>query len=188
MAKYGFAINLHRCVGCRTCVIACKMENQIPAGVSRIEVYNGEGGTVYDRPTGVYPNLEYKWVPTPCQQCDNAPCIAACPIGASYKAENGIVMIDKEKCIGCDMCISSCPYNARFHNEITNKVDKCDMCIHRKQDGLKTMCELCCPCHAITTGDLEDPESAISKILKEHETWVEKEDAGTLPNVFYYRA
>ena len=158
MAKYGFAINLHRCVGCRTCVIACKMENQIPAGVSRIEVYNGEGGTVYDRPTGVYPNLEYKWVPTPCQQCDNAPCIAACP------------------------------YNARFHNEITNKVDKCDMCVHRKQDGLKTMCELCCPCRAITTGDLEDPESAISKILKEHETWVEKADAGTLPNVFYYRA
>ena len=188
MAKYGFAINLHRCVGCRTCVIACKMENNVPAGVSRIQVYNGEGGTVYDRPTGTYPNLEYVWTPVPCQHCDNAPCVAACPTGAAFTRKDGIVAINKDICIGCDICIPACPYDARFHNELDGKVDKCDMCAHRKQEGQKTMCELCCPARAITTGDLSDPNSEISKIIAENETWFEKESEGTKPNVYYYRA
>ena len=97
-------------------------------------------------------------------------------------------MINKELCIGCDNCIPACPYDARYHNPLDGKVDKCDMCAHRKQEGLKTMCELCCPARAITTGDMEDPNSDISKILSTYETWVEKESEGTKPNVFYYNA
>jgi Fe-S-cluster-containing dehydrogenase component len=188
MAKYGFAINLKRCVGCRTCIVACKMENKVPANVTRIEVYNGDGSTVYDTPTGTFPNFEYIWTPVPCQQCDNAPCVAACPVKATYQREDGIVVINNEMCIGCGACVPACPYNSRFMNENTGKADKCDMCAHRKEEGKQTMCELCCPARAIVTGDMDDPESEISKVIANNKTWHEKEDTGTKPNVFYYRA
>ncbi|WP_139653150.1 4Fe-4S dicluster domain-containing protein [Raoultibacter phocaeensis] len=187
MTKYGFAINLHRCIGCRTCSISCKMENSVADGLLRMRVLNDEEKLVYDIPTGAYPKLSMTWTPVPCQHCDTAPCVAVCPTGASQKREDGIVTIDKELCTGCKSCIEACPYDARMYDEASNTVDKCTLCAHRIDAGLgTTMCEIACPGRAIAVGDLDDPDSGIAKIVAEHDTIRLLEDEETGPNVYYW--
>ncbi|WP_165043375.1 4Fe-4S dicluster domain-containing protein [Adlercreutzia sp. ZJ138] len=187
MTKYAFAINLHRCVGCRTCTVSCKMENAVADGLQRIRVLNDASETTLDAPAGVYPNVSFLWRPVPCQHCDEPPCIDPCPVEATWKRDDGVVVVDKELCIGCDSCIKMCPYDARFLDETAGVVDKCDLCIRRLSNGEeKTMCELCCPNRAITVGDLDDPESAISKIIAENDVERYDEEAGTQPNVYYW--
>lgn len=190
MTKLGMAVNLHRCIGCRTCVISCKMENSLPLGVQRMRVLNPDGEAVaYDRPTGTYPNVEMSWTPTPCMHCDEPPCVDVCPSGASIKRPNGIVYVDAELCIQCSSCVVACPYGARQLDEENNKIEKCTFCAHRLENGVETtMCQLCCPGDAITVGDLEDSESEISKLLATYEASVLQEEAGTGPNVYYYRS
>lgn len=189
MTKYGFAINLHRCIGCRTCSISCKMENNVADGLMRMRVLNDEEKLVYDVPTGTYPNLSMTWTPVSCQHCDEAPCVAVCPTGATAKREDGIVTIDKETCIGCKSCMEACPYDARMFDEETNTVDKCSLCVHRLDAGLKTtMCQIACPGRAITVGDLDDPESEIAKIVAERTTSRLLEDKGTGPQVYYWNS
>ena len=191
MTKYGFAINLHRCIGCRTCTVSCKMENHVADGICRIPVYNdaGETDASLDAPSGTYPNVTFLWRPTPCQHCDNAPCVEVCPTGASSKREDGVVVVDKEACIGCEKCAEACPYHARSLDVEAQVIDKCEMCIHRLSNGEeKTMCQLCCPNRAIVVGDLDDPNSEISKIVAEHECEQLLADQGTGPNVYYWRS
>lgn len=189
MTKYGFAINLHRCIGCRTCTVSCKMENNVAEGIQRIRVLNADETTVYDIPTGTYPKLEFIWTPIPCQHCDTAPCVDTCPTGASYKREDGIVDIDKDKCLGCDACVKACPYGARILDEVSSTVDKCTLCAHRLDGGLgKTMCQICCPNRAIVVGDLDDPESEIAKIIAERETTQLTMEGNTGPNVYYWNS
>lgn len=189
MTKYGFAINLHRCIGCRTCSISCKMENNVADGLLRMRVLNDEEKLVYDIPTGTYPKLSMTWAPIPCQHCDEAPCVAVCPTGASEKREDGIVTIDKEVCIGCQTCMAACPYDARVYDEATNTVDKCSLCAHRLDAGLgTTICQISCPGRAITVGDVDDPESEIAKIVSEHETRRFLEDEETGPQVYYWNS
>ncbi|MEG0016044.1 MAG: 4Fe-4S dicluster domain-containing protein [Gordonibacter sp.] len=189
MTKYGFAINLHRCVGCRTCTISCKMENGVASGLQRMRVLNADDQTVYDKPTGTYPALALEWVPVPCQHCDEAPCVAVCPTGASTKRADGIVEIDKEQCIGCDSCIAACPYGARQHDDAANTVDKCTLCSHRLDAGIDTtMCQLACPGRAIVVGDLDDASSEIAKIVAERKTTHLFEDQKTGPQVYYWNS
>lgn len=189
MTKYGFAINLHRCIGCRTCTVSCKMENKVADGLARIPVHNNEGATTLDAPSGTYPNVTFVWQPTPCQHCDNAPCVEACPTGATTKRDDGVVVIDKETCIGCETCVKACPYDARTLDPEAGVVDKCELCIHRLSNGVETtMCQICCPNRAITVGDLDDPDSAISKIVAENECELLNPEAGTGPNVYYWRS
>ncbi|MDR1183494.1 MAG: 4Fe-4S dicluster domain-containing protein [Coriobacteriales bacterium] len=189
MTRYGFAINLHRCIGCRTCTISCKMENNVAEGVQRIRVLNNQDELFYDMPEGEYPNLSFEWRPTPCQHCDAPPCVAACPHGATWKREDGIVVVDKEICDGCGSCIAACPYGARQMDEAKGKVDKCSLCTHRLDEGVAaTMCQLCCPNRAILTGDVDDPSSAIAQVIAEYAA--EANDAGfsTGSNVYYYNS
>ncbi len=152
-------IDLDRCSGCDTCVAACKYENNVPLGEywNRVNVVG---------PTGTWPRIEQYWLPTQCQQCENAPCITACPTGASYRdEENGLVLIDHETCIGCQTCIEACPYGARSYNEELNVVDKCTCCVQRLQEGEKPACVHNCCCGARYFGDLDDPESDAAKAV-----------------------
>lgn len=189
MTKYGFAINLHRCIGCRTCSISCKMENAVANGLLRIRVLNDEEKAVYDIPTGTYPELTMTWTPVPCQHCDTAPCVAACPNGATEKRIDGIVTIDKEKCIGCKACMEACPYDARQYDEETSTVDKCTLCAHRLDAGLgTTMCQIACPGRAIVVGDIDDPESEIAHVIADNETIHLLEEEGTGPQAYYWNS
>ncbi|AJC12335.1 molybdopterin oxidoreductase [Berryella intestinalis] len=189
MTKYGFAINLHRCVGCRTCTIACKMENSVPEGIQHMRVLNDQGDTVYDVPSGSYPALSFEWTPVPCMHCDSSPCLPVCPTGATSKRDDGIVLVDEEKCIGCRMCMEACPYDARSFDESSKTVVKCSLCAHRLDAGLSsTMCQLCCPNRAIVVGDLDDPDSAVSRTIRENETIRLLLEQETGPNVHYWRS
>ena len=115
MAKLAIAIDLHRCIGCNTCSIACKMQNNVPDGMLWNRVLT-EGVEMFDDAVGVYPNLSRTYLPVACQHCENPACMKVCPTGATYKDEQGRVEIDYDRCIGCRMCMGACPYNARVFN------------------------------------------------------------------------
>ena len=189
MSKFGMAINLHRCIGCRTCTVSCKMENQVADGIARMHVLNSDGTDLgsEDRPTGTYPDLVLEWRPVPCQHCDNPPCVEVCPAGATGKREDGLVLVDIEACIGCGMCVEACPYGARAMDEEAKKADKCTGCAHRLDGGLDTtMCQMCCPNRAIVAGDLDDASSEVARIVAEQQNEKYLEDKGTGPNVYYW--
>ena len=105
--RYGMVIDLKRCVNCKACTVACKLENKTPPGVN----YN----PVIEEEIGEYPYVQRKWFPKPCFHCENPPCTKVCPVTATYKRkEDGIVIVDYHKCIGCRYCITACPYGARY--------------------------------------------------------------------------
>lgn len=176
MKRYGMAVDTRRCVGCSACTIACKTENNLPEG--------GFRSWVVQEVTGRFPHLDMQIRSERCNQCEDAPCVKACPTGASYIGEGGVVLIDKAKCTGCKACISACPYEARYvHPE--GHVDKCTFCMHRVQKGLQPACAENCPTKALTFGDLNDPRSEISTLLSSRRHDVNKPELGTRPKVFF---
>lgn len=186
MTQYGFVVDTKRCIGCRTCVVSCKMENDVPIGTFRSKLLNSKGTMDYDAYEGTWPDVTLTFRFANCQQCSAAPCVQVCPVGATYKrSEDGIVVIDKELCIGCKSCIVACPYDARSFNESEGVTDKCDLCLSRLEQGLVPMCEYCCPARALTTGDFDDPDSAVSKLLESKDVVQLLTEAGTEPNVYY---
>ncbi|WP_304427104.1 4Fe-4S dicluster domain-containing protein [uncultured Adlercreutzia sp.] len=153
-------IDLDRCSGCDSCTAACKHENSIDLGVYYNPVF-----TV--GPMGTFPDIEMYWLPMQCQQCENPGCIEVCPTGASYRdEESGVVLVNADDCIGCESCLTGCPFNARMLNKNTNVVEKCTLCFHRKNDeNWEPACVHNCCCGARIFGDLDDPESAASKAI-----------------------
>ena len=121
MARNCIVVNLDRCTGCFGCEVACKMENGVALGERWSKVL-----TV--GPVGEYPDMTRYALPTMCQQCENAPCVSVCPTGASYRDEDGVVLVDKEKCIGCKYCMMACPYGVRSWNTAEKCVEKCTLC------------------------------------------------------------
>ena len=177
MTKLGMVIDLNKCVGCQTCVNACKMQNNVPMGMLWNRVLT-EGSEVIDDVEGVYPHVQKKYSPVACQHCENAPCVKVCPVEATYKAEDGRVLIDYDRCIGCRYCMAACPYNVRVFNweeavrhpgfnygdskvpvRPVGVVEKCSMCKERTDDGLNPMCVVCCPAEARIFGDLKRHET-----------------------------
>lgn len=204
MTKLGIAIDLERCVGCHTCANACKMQNNVPTGMLWNRVLT-EGCDMIDGAVGAYPNLTRTYLPLACQHCENAACLRACPTGATYKDEMGRVEIDYDKCIGCRMCMAACPYNARSFNweEPVRDVDfsygdgavpvrpkgvaeKCTLCKERTDRGEEPRCVQCCPLDARIFGDLDDPNSEVSKVIVERKARVLLEEQGTRPQVYYF--
>ncbi len=164
MARNCLVVNIDRCTGCHGCRIACKMENEVALGVNWSTV-NMVG------PFGEYPNMVRYPLPLMCQQCEEAPCVAVCPTGASYRSdETGIVLIDQQGCIGCQICMDVCPYGVRSYNEDTATVEKCTLCSHRtSEEGQKPACVVSCAAGARFYGDLDDPESDVSKELAKYD-------------------
>ena len=204
MTKLGIAINKTRCIGCQTCAHACKMQNNVPSGMRWNRVLT-EGCDVEDGALGEFPNLSRGYLPVACQHCENPACLRVCPTGATYKDDKGRVEVDYEKCIGCRMCMAACPYNARVFNWNDPKrepdfnygdkdvpvrgkgvVEKCTLCKERTDRGEEPMCVKCCPVKARTFGDLDDPNSEISKLVVARKAGVLLEQQGTRPQVHYF--
>jgi molybdopterin-containing oxidoreductase family iron-sulfur binding subunit len=193
-------LDLTRCIGCNACTVACKIENGTPDDHYWCRVYTEE--------TGTFPDVKTTYVPALCNHCADAPCVTVCPTGASYQRDDGIVLIDPDKCIGCRACMTACPYAARFylrkgildggyHSERTDfeekkwelfqegTVTKCTFCAHRVDQGLEPACVITCPTDARIFGDLDDPESKPSKLIRERNGQQPLAELGTNPSVYY---
>lgn len=177
MPRYAMVIDQSRCVGCMACVVACKRENDVPPEQYRTRVL--------EMVSGQFPELRTELRPELCNHCDNAPCVMVCPTGASHKESDGTVQIDRQKCVGCKACIAACPYDARCINEEHGYADKCSFCQHRVREGLLPACAATCVGGSRIFGDLEDPKSEVSLLLKDKNYRVLKAAAGTAPNVYY---
>lgn len=176
--KYGMVHDSNLCIGCQACSTACRSENNVPDGVYRLQVrING--------PFGVAPHLNFIYHRQSCVMCENTPCVSVCPTKASHVDENGIVLVDNDKCIGCLYCVAACPYQARFVNPITKSPDKCTFCKDtRLSKGEEPACVTICPTNALAFGDLNDPRSKISKIIDSKPTIRNKESIGTKPKLY----
>ncbi len=204
MTRLAIAINLDRCVGCHTCALSCKMQNNVPEGMLWNRVLT-EDCDVVDGALGTYPNVTRTFLPVACQHCQNAACQRVCPTGATYKDDKGRVEIDYDKCIGCRMCMGACPYtgvrsfnweephhavdfatgDANIPAHQKHVVEKCTFCYQRTSQGQTPACMELCPGRARHWGDLDDPNSEVSKLLatREHKQLLPEE--GTRPSVYY---
>jgi tetrathionate reductase subunit B len=183
-------IDLDRCIGCQACAVACKAEHGVRLG--------GFRSWVSEREVGRYPAVKREFLPSLCNHCENPACLDVCPTGATFKRSDGIVDIDKTKCIGCRHCMGACPYNARYFNPGSDReaevqfpsrtggtVDKCDFCAHRVDSGVTPACVNTCPSGARIFGDLDDPESEIARLHGRREVRSLLPRFGTRPNVLY---
>ncbi len=178
--RLAMVIDLRRCTGCHSCAVACKAEFKVPLGVWRSWVKVEEHGS--------YPKTSRSFLPRLCNHCEKPACVEACPTKASYKREDGVVLVKEDVCIACGLCIAACPYNARFKNPEKKIADKCTFCIHRGDEGVAPACVNTCPAKARTFGDLSDPRSDVSKLLASVPAKVLKPKLGTAPSVFYVGA
>lgn len=249
MTQYAMVIDLRKCVGCGSCALACKTENNT-AIRNNGQTFNW--ADYVHETTGKFPDTKYRTLPVLCNHCSDAPCVEACPVEpkAMYKTPEGITMHNDDRCIGCRACQEACPYSQEevkgdgslgqysvisyneegeathpFYADKTelikgcsssgaeqaqlagsnppyeskhshpdyesvrrdNIVEKCIFCDHRLKLGKQPYCVVSCPSGARIVGDMDDPESKVYKLLREHQAFVLKEDEGTSPNVYYIR-
>lgn len=215
--RRGMVIDLENCIGCRSCVVACKQHNAQPAGTWWNRVVT-PGSDFH----GVPPvkGREY-FLPVHCQHCQNAPCEKVCPVDATYRHEDGSILVDFERCIGCRYCMAACPYGVRQFNwedpqksmeqygyqpgysfgfpreyrlngrlvytprRFKGVVEKCNFCVHYLALGLDPACVRACPGKARFVGDLDDPNSEVSRMIRDKNGFTLLPEKGTRPNVFY---
>ena len=213
--EFGYALNLSACTGCRRCEYACAQENntsrdpemhyirvlQIPIGT--LDPIRAD--TTYE---GEVPREGHFYMPVQCHQCRNAPCVRACPVGATWEEPDGIIVVDYDWCIGCRYCEVACPYFARRFNMadptirpselnpdqglLSNRarskgvMEKCHFCLHRTRRGEYPACLEACPTGARKFGNLLDPASEVRQVLAHKRVYVFREEAGTLPRFYYF--
>jgi tetrathionate reductase subunit B len=218
--RWAFVVDLRKCVGCRTCTIACKSEFDVPLGRWRAVIKTVDWGT--------YPNNKRQFVPRLCNHCageigtegqkiDVPPCVEKCPeaksgkrmklgnvryrTGATYKRPDGMILFDNDLCIGCYKCIDACPYGVRYvdpavklkrpDREKDLGIGKCTFCEHRADNGIEPSCVQACPQYARTFGDMNDPGSEVSKLIKQFKLDKNRDrttllpQEKTMPHVFY---
>ena len=185
MARYGMALDYKNCINCKACEVACKEENGVLLGADKHRIWVG-----VKEIEGQWPNLDIassSFLPSQCQHCEEAPCEEVCPTHATYYDENGVVRVDSDKCILCSYCMNACPYDARYVDDRTMTVDKCTFCSDTRlaRGETTTACQNTCPTKVRTFGDLDDPESEISILLKTREHFSLKAHLGTKPKLFY---
>jgi tetrathionate reductase subunit B len=174
--RYAMVVDTRRCVGCSAGVLACKAENGLEEGGFRCWI------TTETR--GVFPALSMQIRSERCNHCTSAPCVGVCPTGASHLADGGVVLVDPAKCTGCKACMAACPYDARWVRS-DGSVDKCTFCLHRVRRGELPACVAICPTRALAFGDVNDPDSTVSRLLRERRHDVLRPELGLDPNVFY---
>jgi Fe-S-cluster-containing dehydrogenase component/formate-dependent nitrite reductase membrane component NrfD len=175
--RYGFVIDQDRCIGCHACTVACKDEHNVAVGVFRTWVKYIE--------KGAFPDVSRHFGVMRCNHCEQAPCIEICPTSALFKRDNGIVDFDSSRCIGCKSCMQACPYDALYIDPNTSTAAKCNFCAHRVEANLEPACVVICPTQAIVTGDLDDPQSRVSRIVATKKVATRKPHKGTQPKLFY---
>lgn len=187
--RLGMVIDLDRCVGCQACSVSCKAEHGVRLG--------GFRAWVSERETGAYPKVRRAFLPRLCNHCERAPCLSVCPTGATHRRPDGLVAIDKTRCIGCRHCMQACPYGARYFNArgspdeaafpaLTHgTVDKCDLCAHRVDRGVVPACVNTCPAGARTFGDLADPDGAPARAAAGRDARPLLPERETRPAVLY---
>ena len=200
--QWAMVIDLRRCDGCKKCTQACQDTHHLPQSFEWIKVFE-----VQDKQGRTY-NM-----PRPCFQCENAPCLRVCPVAATFRTDDGVVLVDQDRCIGCRMCMAACPYGARYFNytdppaydnpfghatpefpvpQQKGTVGKCMFCVHRTADGQLPACVEACGMNAIYIGDLTQDVATngvetvrLSSFLKENDAFRYKEELGTGPRVWY---
>lgn len=221
MTRWGMVRDLDKCTACQACTVACQVENNVPivgpeqAKMGRTMHWNEMLVSV----EGDFPNVHLHMVPRPCMHCDNPPCVKVCPVGATWKNDEGIVEISSDICIGCRYCVVACPYGARTFNwyapayEETHAnyvnpdvpprprgvVEKCTYCAHRIRraqaegrpigsdhpDGVVPACAQTCSGMAIYFGNLDDPNSTVSRLAHSHRAFKLLDELGTEPKTIY---
>lgn len=205
MTRLGFVIDKKSCIACHACAVACKVENNLPDNVWWNRILT-EGGSNADTPAGTYPNLSLANIAVACQHCENPACVKVCPVGATYKdPDTGAIRQDYNKCIGCRMCMSACPYtgvrsfnweepsyaigqamgDADIPQHQKHVVEKCTMCWHRLAKDLAPACVEVCPARVRYFGDLDDPNSKVSQLIRERAHMRLLPERGTNPSVYY---
>lgn len=199
--SYGMGIQVDRCIGCGRCVEACKTENNVPlephfvrTWIERYTIDVHDHTTVSlqapKNPSSPEPppdgtTLRSFFVPKLCNHCENPPCAQVCPVEATFKTEEGIVLVDKERCIGCGYCIQACPYGARYMHPEQHTADKCTFCYHRIKQDLLPACVEVCPTQTRVFGDRTLPASPLVRLKRMKKTHILKAHLNTEPKVFY---
>jgi len=210
--QWAYGVDATKCIGCLRCVEACKRENDVAGDahhfrtwVERYVYLEGEDRPRIDShhdPVNIEASgseKEYRFanryktakvekaffVPKLCNHCTHPACVQVCPTGATYRTEDGVVLIDHKYCIGCQYCVQACPYGARFFNDSKQVSEKCTWCYHRITKGLQPACVEVCPVGARVFGDLKDKQSPISLFIRNNRVQVLKPESGNAPNVYY---
>ncbi len=175
--RYGMVIDLRRCFGCHACSVACKAEQDVPLGFFKNWVIQTEKGH--------YPHVGRQFVPVLCNHCEDPPCVKACPTRSTVQRADGIVTQDDKTCIGCSYCVHACPYGVKYKDPRTKTAQKCDFCLHRVDQGMLPACVNTCNARARIFGDLNDPDSAVSRLIATNPVASLRPEMGTDPRVFY---
>ena len=200
--QWAMVIDMRKCDGCKKCTVACQETHHLPANFEWIKVFQ-----VKDKQGSEY------FMPRPCFQCENAPCLRVCPVAATYRAKDGVVLVDQDRCIGCRMCMAACPYGARYFNYVDppvpdkpyakptpefpvsqqkGTVGKCMFCVHYTDGGKLPACVEACNMLALYIGDLVEDVATngvetvrLSQFLRENDAFRYREELNTGPRVYY---
>jgi dimethyl sulfoxide reductase iron-sulfur subunit len=229
--QWAMVIDQDRCIGCWTCAVGCKEINNEPlgfwwnrilttapndvSGADNSDAVEGPASANIDVPYGTFPNLELAYLPVACQHCDDAPCLKVCPVGATFRRDDGSILIDFDRCIGCRYCVAACPYGVRVFNwgdreyapgftvgygrdwrvdggrlaftpeRPVGVVEKCTFCVELTDVGEQPFCVEVCPTGARVFGDVNDPQSQVSQLVNEDGAVQMLSELGTDPHVFY---
>ena len=198
---YGMGIQINKCIGCGRCVEACKDENDVPrepfffrTWVERYVITRDDAVVVQNIDRALRGSVDVGteketlrsfFVPKLCNQSDNPPCVQVCPVGATFTTEDGVILVDEKRCIGCGYCIQACPYGARYLHPVKETADKCTFCYHRVTRGLLPACVEVCPTQARIFGDVRRKASPLLRFKRMNKLHVLKPHLNTEPKVVY---